>query len=179
MEEREDAEDQVDELEIDAVDIEDVRNSDELQNLLGLQADNLAAREAVGRGEDEWEEVDEEEELDDTFDSRQRPELPPGLAEPYRAHSKAVLSLSVDPSNSGRFCSGSQDDTVALWSLGTSAPLCRTRFSETVSLVRHSFNGELLFTATLDGSIHVLDCRADGLPTKHSLADFDGEVTVG
>ena len=94
----------------------------------------------------------------------------------FSGHTDSVVCLSVSPDGL-LACSGSVDDTAALWRTSDGVALASLAHVETVAAVAFSASGKLLATGSFDGVVRVwnvpaADAPLDAAPTP--IATLDG-----
>jgi len=87
------------------------------------------------------------------------------------------LNVNFHPINPSIFCSCSGDDTAAIWDLERPEPLFVLKeHKDTISFANFNYEGNLLATGSMDGSIRIWDVKTGKL--RNLLEGPSDEIRV-
>ena len=125
---------------------------------------------------DNKEGASDEEEKEKPKEDQHNPKVDESL-KTFKFHKDFVLNVNFHPTNSAMFCSCSGDDTAAIWDLGKTDPLFTLKgHKDTISFASFNYEGNLLATGSMDGSIKIWDCKTGKV--KYSLDGPSDEIRV-
>lgn len=95
----------------------------------------------------------------------------------FKFHQDFALGVNFNPNDPSIFCSVSGDSLAALWDINKKVPhLILKGHTDTINFCNYNYDGSLLATGSLDGSIRIWEANTGKL--KHILEGPSDEIRV-
>lgn len=143
-------------------------DSDDDENIHLNADDAIEIIDVDPNGDENVENQIEDLELDTPMEEEQEQEEDDSILTVNRhGQEKSVFSLTIDPSNCRRVCSGGEDDKCAIWRIDNGELITEhLKFDDSVHQVCWSFDGKYICACDMRGQIRCWTDDQNGVPNN-------------